>query len=292
MVKAYLLKYTLILIILQNLVICANSKNIDNLFYKFGYIKKNKYSLSLYYTYYSNNNNFTINEIKQENLLYKGHNINIKSNYINKISNGVNLDFQVQVMPPVKLFANYNYKNTQTIIDYTVLKDDYFLLFKDYNNRVKINNEEHTFLTGIELTYEYKYKKFIPHIDLITAVGVSASLNYENIFYTLNFGLFTGLYYEINKNIKLNSYIGIDYTSFYNGNYIKDSTIINIPEEYLYINIPKQSIKTCFIYEEKYEKNINMVLGFELQLYKNYNLLLETKFINNLMINLGIAYSW
>lgn len=292
MVKAYLLKYTLILIILQNLVICANSKNIDNLFYKFGYIKKNKYSLSLYYTYYSNNNNFTINEIKQENLLYKGYNINIKSNYINKISNGVNLDFQVQVMPPVKLFANYNYKNTQTIIDYTVLKDDYFLLFKDYNNRVKINNEEHTFLTGIELTYEYKYKKFIPHIDLITAVGVSASLNYENIFYTLNFGLFTGLYYEINKNIKLNSYIGIDYTSFYNGNYIKDSTIINIPEEYLYINIPKQSIKTCFIYEEKYEKNINMVLGFELQLYKNYNLLLETKFINNLMINLGIAYSW
>lgn len=292
MVKAYLLKYTLILIILQNLVICANSKNIDNLFYKFGYIKKNKYSLSLYYTYYSNNNNFTINEIKQENLLYKGYNINIKSNYINKISNGVNLDFQVQVMPPVKLFANYNYKNTQTIIDYTVLKDDYFLLFKDYNNRVKINNEEHTFLTGIELTYEYKYKKFIPHIDLITAVGVSASLNYENIFYTLNFGLFTGLYYEINKNIKLNSYIGIDYTSFYNGNYIKDSTIINIPEKYLYINIPEQSIKTCFIYEEKYEKNINMVLGFELQLYKNYNLLLETKFINNLMINLGIAYSW
>ena len=292
MVKKYLLKYTLILIILQSLVICANSKNIDNLFYKFGYIKKNKYSLSLYYTYYSNNNNFTINEIQQENLLYKGYNINIKSNYINKISNGVNLDFQVQVMPPVKLFANYNYKNTQTIIDYTVLKDDYFLLFKDYNNRAKINNEEHTFLTGIELTYEYKYKKFIPHIELITAVGVSASSNYENIFYTLNFALLTGLYYEINKNIKLNSYIGMDYTSFYSGNYIKESTIINIPEEYLYINIPEQSIKTDFIYEEKYEKNINMVLGFELQLYKHYNLLLETKFINNLIINLGIAYSW
>ena len=147
-------------------------------------------------------------------------------------------------------------------------------------------------MSGIELTYEYKYKNFVPYINFISAFGVTASTNYENIFYSMNIALQAGLLYKINENYNIKAYTGVDYTSLYNGSLINDKVIINIPKEYLLINIPAQQIEAEFMYEEKYDNNINMTVGLELKLYKHYNIFLETKFINNLFINFGIEFYW
>lgn len=292
MTKAYLIKYAFILILLHNVTIYANSSEINNKFYKLGYIKKEKYNFSLSYSHYYNNNNFTINNIRQNNLSHTGYNLEIHSNNIQKRNNGVISEFGVQILPPLKAFISYNYKETETKINYTIPNKSFILLTKDYSRTYAIKDEEHTFMSGIELTYEYKYKNFVPYINFISAFGVTASTNYENIFYSMNIALQAGLLYKINKNYNIKAYTGVDYTSLYNGSLINDKVIINIPKEYLLINIPAQQIEAEFMYEEKYNNNINMTVGLELKLYKHYNIFLETKFINNLFINFGIEYYW
>ena len=292
MTKAYLIKYAFILILLHNLTIYANSSEINNKFYKLGYIKKEKYNFSLSYSHYYNNNNFTINNIRQNNLSHTGYDLEIRSNNIQKRNNGVISEFGVQILPPLKAFISYNYKKTETKINYTIPYKSFRLLNKDYSSTYTIKDDEHTFMSGIELTYEYKYKNFVPYINFISAFGVTASTNYENIFYSMNIALQAGLLYKINKNYNIKAYTGVDYTSLYNGSLINDKVIINIPKEYLLINIPAQQIEAEFMYEEKYNNNINMTVGLELKLYKHYNIFLETKFINNLFINFGIEYYW
>ena len=285
MTKVYFIKYVFILILLHNLTVYANSSEINNKFYKLGYIKKEKYNFSLAYSHYYNNNNFTINNIRQNNLSHTGYDLEIRSNNIQKRNNGIISEFGVQILPPLKAFISYNYKKTETKINYTIPYKSFRLLNKDYSSTYTIKDDEHTFMSGIELTYEYKYKNFVPYINFISAFGVTASTNYENIFYSMNIALQAGLLYKINKNYNIKAYTGVDYTSLYNGSLINDKVIINIPEEYLLINIPAQQIEAEFMYEEKYNNNINMTVGIELKLYKHYNIFLETKFINNLFIN-------
>lgn len=292
MTKAYFIKYAFTLILLYNLIICANSSEINNKFYKIGYIKKEKYNFSLSYSNYYNNNNFTINNIYQNNLFHTGYDLEIHSNNIQKRNNGVISEFGVQILPPLKAFISYNYKETETKINYTIPSKSFILLTKDYSSTYAIKDEEHTFMSGIELTYEYKYKNYVPYINFISAFGVTASTNYENIFYSMNIALQAGLLYQINKNFNIKAYTGVDYTSLYNGSLINDKVIINIPNEYLLINIPAQQIEAEFMYEEKYNHNINMTAGLELKLYKHYNIFLKTRFINNLFINFGIEYYW
>lgn len=292
MVKAYLFKYAFILVLLYNLIICANSNEINNKFYKFGYIKKEKYNFSLSYSNHYNNNNFTINNIQQNNLNHTGYDLGIRTNNIQKRNNGIYSKFGVQILPPLKFFIGYNYKATETTINYTIPNKSFILLNKDYNSTYSIKDEEHTFMSGIELSYEYKYKNFVPYINFISAFGLTASTNYENIFYSMNIALQAGLSYKINKNFKIKGYTGVDYTSLYNGSSMNDKVLINIPEDYLIMNIPAQQIEAEFMYEEKYSNNINMIVGLELKLYKHYNIFLETKFINNLHINFGIEYYW
>lgn len=292
MTKVYFIKYIFILILLHNVTVYANSSEINNKFYKLGYIKKEKYNFSLSYSHYYNNNNFTINNIRQNNLSHTGYDLEIRSNNIQKRNNGVYSEFGVQILPPLKAFISYNYKKTETKINYTIPYKSFRLLNKDYSSTYTIKDDEHTFMSGIELTYEYKYKNFVPYINFISAFGVTASTNYENIFYSMNIALQAGLLYKINKNYNIKAYTGVDYTSLYNGSLINDKVIINIPEEYLLINIPAQQIEAEFMYEEKYNNNINMTVGIELKLYKHYNIFLETKFINNLFINFGIEFYW
>lgn len=292
MTKVYFIKYVFILILLHNLTVYANSSEINNKFYKLGYIKKEKYNFSLAYSHYYNNNNFTINNIRQNNLSHTGYDLEIRSNNIQKRNNGIISEFGVQILPPLKAFISYNYKKTETKINYTIPYKSFRLLNKDYSSTYTIKDDEHTFMSGIELTYEYKYKNFVPYINFISAFGVTASTNYENIFYSMNIALQAGLLYKINKNYNIKAYTGVDYTSLYNGSLINDKVIINIPEEYLLINIPAQQIEAEFMYEEKYNNNINMTVGIELKLYKHYNIFLETKFINNLFINFGIEFYW
>ena len=275
MTKVYFIKYIFILILLHNVTVYANSSEINNMFYKLGYIEKEKYNFSLSYSHYYNNNNFTVNNIRQNNLSHTGYNLEIHSNNIQKRNNGVLSEFGVQILPPLKAFIIC-----------------FILLTKDYSSTYAIKDEEHTFMSGIELTYEYKYKNFVPYINFISAFGVTASTNYENIFYSMNIALQAGLLYKINKNYNIKAYTGVDYTSLYNGSLINDKVIINIPKEYLLINIPAQQIEAEFMYEEKYNNNINMTVGIELKLYKHYNIFLETKFINNLFINFGIEFYW
>lgn len=292
MTKVYFIKYVFILILLHNVTVYANSSEINNKFYKLGYIKKEKYNFSLSYSHYYNNNNFTINNIRQNNLSHTGYDLEIRSNNIQKRNNGIISEFGVQILPPLKAFISYNYKETETKINYTIPYKSFRLLNKDYSSTYTIKDDEHTFMSGIELTYEYKYKNFVPYINFISAFGVTASTNYENIFYSMNIALQAGLLYKINKNYNIKAYTGVDYTSLYNGSLINDKVIINIPEEYLLINIPAQQIEAEFMYEEKYDNNINMTVGLELKLYKHYNIFLETKFINNLFINFGIEFYW
>ena len=292
MTKVYFIKYVFILILLHNLTVYANSSEINNKFYKLGYIKKEKYNFSLSYSHYYNNNNFTINNIRQNNLSHTGYDLEIRSNNIQKRNNGIISEFGVQILPPLKAFISYNYKKTETKINYTIPYKSFILLNKDYSSTYAIKDDEHTFMSGIELTYEYKYKNFVPYINFISAFGITASTNYENIFYSMNIALQAGLLYKINKNYNIKAYTGVDYTSLYNGSLINDKVIINIPEEYLLINIPAQQIEAEFMYEEKYNNNINMTVGLELKLYKHYNIFLETKFINNLFINFGIEFYW
>ena len=292
MTKASFIKYIFILILLHNVTVYANSSEINNKFYKLGYIKKEKYNFSLSYSHYYNNNNFTINNIRQNNLSHTGYDLEIRSNNIQKRNNGVYSEFGVQILPPLKAFISYNYKETETKINYTIPYKSFILLTKDYSSTYAIKDEEHTFMSGIELTYEYKYKNFVPYINFISAFGVTASTNYENIFYSMNIALQAGLLYKINENYNIKAYTGVDYTSLYNGSLINDKVIINIPKEYLLINIPAQQIEAEFMYEENYNNNINMTVGLELKLYKHYNIFLETKFINNLFINFGIEFYW
>lgn len=292
MVKAYLYKYTLIIIILQSLIINAHSNEINNLFYKLGYMKKERYSLSISYSSYFNNNNFTINSINNSSLSNIGYNLETNVDNINKKSNGIHTEFGIQVLPPLKIFINYNYKITNTDIKYTIPSANFFLINRDYTSKYSIQDEEHTLMGGAELSYEYKYKKFIPYINFISAFGVTASSNYENIFYSINMALQTGLKYQINNNILLNFYTGVDYTSFYNGSFMKDRVTINIPQDYTISNILLQNINAEFIYEENYKNNINMLLGLELSLYKHYNIFISTKFINNFLINVGVKFQW
>lgn len=292
MTKVYFIKYIFILILLHNVTVYANSSEINNKFYKLGYIKKEKYNFSLSYSHYYNNNNFTVNNIRQNNLSHTGYNLEIHSNNIQKRNNGVISEFGVQILPPLKAFISYNYKKTETKINYTIPYKSFILLNKDYSSTYAIKDDEHTFMSGIELTYEYKYKNFVPYINFISAFGITASTNYENIFYSMNIALQAGLLYKINKNYNIKAYTGVDYTSLYNGSLINDKVIINIPEEYLLINIPAQQIEAEFMYEEKYNNNINMTVGLELKLYKHYNIFLETKFINNLFVNFGIEFYW
>ena len=292
MTKVYFIKYVFILILLHNVTVYANSSEINNMFYKLGYIEKEKYNFSLSYSHYYNNNNFTINNIRQNNLSHTRYDLEIRSNNIQKRNNGIISEFGVQILPPLKAFISYNYKETETKINYTIPYKSFRLLIKDYSSTYAIKDEEHTFMSGIELSYEYKYKNFVPYINFISAFGVTASTNYENIFYSMNIALQAGLLYKINKNYNIKAYTGVDYTSLYNGSLINDKVIINIPEEYLLINIPAQQLEAEFMYEEKYNNNINMTVGLELKLYKHYNIFLETKFINNLFINFGIEFYW
>lgn len=292
MTKVYFIKYVFILILLHNVTVYANSSEINNMFYKLGYIEKEKYNFSLSYSHYYNNNNFTINNIRQNNLSHTGYDLEIRSNNIQKRNNGIISEFGVQILPPLKAFISYNYKETETKINYTIPSKSFILLTKDYSSTYAIKDEEHTFMSGIELSYEYKYKNFVPYINFISAFGITASTNYENIFYSMNIALQAGLLYKINENYNIKAYTGVDYTSLYNDSLINDKVIINIPKEYLLINIPAQQIEAEFMYKEKYNNNINMTVGLELKIYKHYNIFLETKFINNLFINFGIEFYW
>lgn len=292
MVKAYLFKYALILIILHSLIINANSKEINSLFYKIGYIKKPTYNFSIFYTHYTNNNNFTLNSSSHINSLDTGYKAEINTNNIIKSQNGIKAEFAVQVLPPIRLFINYNYKISKTKFDYTLPYKSLILLLKDYSSSITISDEEHTFMSGFDFMYEYKYKNIVPYINFKTAVGITASTNYKDIYYSLNLALTTGLIYNINKNMKINSYIGADYTSIYNGNYINDTFSINIPKEFLQGNLPLNNITTQILYNENYNKNLNMVIGAEFELFKHYGIFIETKFINNFILNFGAVFKW
>lgn len=292
MIRRNLYKYILIILFLQSLIVNANSREINYVFYKLGYVEKERYRISVSYSNYYNNNNFTIIDIVDNNLSNIGYDLYIQANSIIKKSNGIHTEFGVYIIPPLKLFLNYNYNILDTEISYTIPNNSFISLNKDYSNKHVIRSEEHTLMSGFKLLYEYELKKFIPYINLISAIGMTASSNYESIFYSLNLALQTGLIYKINQNITLNCFTGIDYTSLYNGSYIIDRFVIMIPENYLVSNAPFQNINAEFTYKEKYFKNLNMLLGLELNLYKHYNLFISSKFINTLFINVGIKFKW
>lgn len=287
MKKNYIHKYGIVLLLIILLVpYKCYSNDINNLFYKIGYSKKLKYDISVMYNHYNQNNNFQTHSLSLNNSLLQ-NNIYGNTEAIVKMKDGIKAEIGAYIIPPIRVFVNYSYGISDTYIKYKINKVDFKYLIKDYVKSIKITDEEHTFLAGFDFIYEYKYKKFIPYILLTSAFGVTTSSNYENIYYSLNFALKTGLVYEFNKNIKLNTYLGADYTSYYNGNYILDTFNIHIPQQYMHQNM-NMDFNAKLFYEEIYNKNISMITGIELELYKHSALFAELKYINNFNACLGV----
>ncbi len=268
------------------------SENINNLFYKFGYSDKLKFDFSVMYNHYNQNNNYHTTIFTIQNPVNKiESNADIRS--ISKTKDGINFEFGMQVIPPVRMFLSYNYGVSITNINYTLsAKNHIYHLLKDYNGFMEIKDEEHTFLTGLDIGYEYKIKKYIPYINFRTALGLTSSTNYDWLFYSLNIALKGGFSYVFNKNIVINSYIGIDYTSYYNGNYIVEKFIVDIPKDILIQDTLISSFNSYLEYEEIYDKNLSMFLGIELSIYKNFAVFTDVKFINNFHIISGIKFKF
>ena len=58
------------------------------------------------------------------------------------------------------------------------------------------------------------------------------------------------------------------------------------------IFIPPKPIETQILYQENYNKNLNMLIGAEFELFKQYSLFIETKFINNFILHVGAVFKW
>ncbi len=288
MTKSRILIYGLIFncIILLSPYKCF-SKNINKTFYKIGYTEKMIFDFSVIYNHYNQNNNYQINifDISNQYIPYK---TNSEISSIYKSKDGIKLELGVRVLPPLRFFINYNYGTSLTNIKYKLYKNDIVQLLRDYSGEHTIRDEEHTFLAGMELSYEYKINNYIPYITLSGAYGITSSSNYDTIYYSANFTLKTGFYYVFNSNIKLNTYLGADYFSYYQGDEVRENFIITLPEDVLIQNTVIDSFDTFLQYEEIYDNNISMLLGLELELYKYTSLFLEAKFINNFQMLLGL----
>ena len=144
-------------------------------------------------------------------------------------------------------------------------------------------------MAGFEISYEWTIKKkYSPYISLLSGFGYTAVDKYDDVFYNAQFMLKAGTYFSFNDNFRLNIYTGADYTTLYNSGIMHETFNINIPESYLPVNTPAQQAEINLIYYENYNKNINMVLGAKLEIYKYSSIFAEIKYINSLTIYTGI----
>lgn len=242
---------------------------------KKGFIKKQPYNVSIGYEY-SNTDGFSLLSSS-----------NLKSAEISKSSHGIKTEADIYITPFLKLFINYTYRNSILDIKYTVNKENNKYLIKDYTDVFSRKSDEHIYMVGFETAYEWTIKKYTPYIAFKAGFGLTSSDSYEDIFYNASFTLKAGTYITFNKNFILNIYTGADYTTLFNNGLMVESINLNIPDEYLMAGTADK-MHTIINYQENYNKNINMLLGAELNIYKYSSIFTEIKFINSLTVYTGV----
>ena len=277
--KFQIIKYTIIIFslcqFLTQISYAYNLPLFNDTLNKKGFMKKQPFNISVGYEYSSTD---TFN-------LSSGS--NISSAEINKSSNGIKTEAGLYITPFLKLFINYTYRNSILDIKYTVNKENNKYLIKDYTDVFSRKSDEHIYMAGFETAYEWTIKKYTPYIAFKAGFGWTTSDSYEDIFYNASFALKAGTYITFNKNFILNIYTGADYTTLFNNGLMVESININIPDEYLMAGTADK-MHTIINYQENYDKNINMLLGAELDMYKYSSIFAEIKYINSLVFYTGV----
>ena len=264
--KFKLIKYTIIIFslcqFLTQISYAYNLPLFNDTLNKKGFMKKQPFNISVGYEY-SSTDAFNLSSGS-----------NISSAEINKSSNGIKTEAGLYITPFLKLFINYTYRNSILDIKYTVNKENNKYLIKDYTDVFSRKSDEHIYMAGFETAYEWTIKKYTPYIAFKAGFGWTTSDSYEDIFYNASFALKAGTYITFNKNFILNIYTGADYTTLFNNGLMVESININIPDEYLVAGTADK-MHTIINYQENYDKNINMLLGAELDMYKYSSIFAE-----------------
>ncbi|MDE7314985.1 MAG: hypothetical protein K2N11_04705 [Mucispirillum sp.] len=242
---------------------------------KKGFIKKHTFNIEAGYEYCSTDG-FS---------LIKSSTIN--SAEISKSSNGIKTETGLYITPFLKLFINYTFRNSLLDIKYTINKESNKDLVKDYTAVFSRKSNEHIYMAGFVTAYEWTIKRYTPYISFKAGFGGTAADIYEDIFYNASFALKAGTYITFDKNFILNIYAGADYTTLFNSGLMAENININIPDEYLVIGTVN-NLYAAVEYQENYDKNINMLLGAELDIYKYSSIFAEMKFINSFVFYAGI----
>lgn len=242
---------------------------------KKGFIKKQPFNIGVGYEY-SSTDGFS---------LIKSSTIN--SAEISKYSNGIKTEAGLYITPFLKLFINYTFRNSLLDIKYTINKEDNKDFLKNYTAVFSKKSNEHIYMAGFVTAYEWTIKKYTPYISFKAGFGWTATDIYEDIFYNASFALKAGTYITFNKNFILNVYAGADYTTLFNNGLMAENININIPNEYLIIGAVN-NLYAAVEYQENYDKNINMLLGAELDIYKYSSIFAEMKFINSFVFYTGV----
>ena len=278
--KFKIIKYTIIIFslcqFLTQISYAYNLPLFNDTLNKKGFIKKQPFNISIGYEYESTDGfNLTTS------------NKDVSSIGINKSSHGVKTEAGLYITPFLKLFINYTYRNSILDIKYTVNKENNKYLIKDYTDVFSRKSDEHIYMAGFETAYEWTIKKYTPYIAFKAGFGLTSSDSYDDIFYNASFTLKAGTYITFNKNFILNIYTGADYTTLFNNGLMVESININIPDEYL-IAGTADKMHIIINYQENYDKNINMLLGAELDMYKYSSIFAEIKYINSFVFYTGV----
>lgn len=242
---------------------------------KKGFIKKQPFNIGLGYEY-SSTDGF--------NLITSS---TINSAAISKSSNGIKTEAGLYITPFLKLFINYTFRNSLLNIEYTINKEDNKDLVKDYTAVFSRKSNEHIYMACFEAAYEWTIKKYTPYISFKAGFGGTTADCYEDIFYNASFTLKAGTYITFNKNFILNIYAGADYTTLFNSGLMAENINISIPDEYLIVGAVND-LYAAVEYQENYDKNINMLLGAELDMYKYSSIFAEIKYINSFVFYTGV----
>lgn len=277
--KFKLIKYTIIIFslcqFLTQISYAYNLPLFNDTLNKKGFMKKQPFNISIGYEY-SSTDAFNLSSGS-----------NISSAEINKSSNGIKTEAGLYITPFLKLFINYTYRNSLLNIEYTINKQNKKDLLKDYTALFARKSNEHIYMAGFEAAYEWTIKKYTPYIAFRAGFGWTTSDNYEDIFYNASFALKAGTYITFNKNFILNIYTGADYTTLFNSGLMVENFNISIPDEYLMIGAVN-NYNGAAEYQENYDKNINMLLGAEFDMYKYSSIFAEIKYINSLVFYTGV----
>lgn len=248
---------------------------------KKGFTKKQPFNINIGYEY-NNTNGFKFIQADTTNGI-----LTISNSAMRKISHGIKAEAEIYITPFFKIFTSYTFRKNLIDIEYKLNKSENIILIKDYTSNFLKTSSEHIYMAGFEAEYNWTINKYSPYISLKAGFGSTVSESYEDIFYNASFTLKAGTYIKFNKNYILNIYTGADYTTLFNNGLMIENINIYIPDDYIILGAGNY-FNADIEYQENYEKNINMILGAELNIYKYVSIFAEIKYINSLIVYTGI----